>query len=200
MTEETKRPEDETPETVNEAPETVNESPAEETKGKEEKGKEKKKKEKTFTFTETEVQKLEAAARELEEVKSKQLYLLAEYDNYRKRTAKEKESIYRDAVLDTVGDFLPVYDNLERALAGLEEGDPHRQGIELIFKQFKDSLEKRGVREMDALGQPFDPEKMNAVMHIDDENLGENVVAEVFQKGFAMGDKVLRFAMVKVAN
>ncbi len=197
MTEETKRPEEETPETAenNEAAETV-EAPKEEKAAKTEK----KKKEKTYSFTEAEVKKMEAAAKELTEVKQKQLYILAEYDNYRKRTAKEKESIYRDATLDTVSAFLPVYDNLERAIAGLPEGDPHRQGMELIFKQFRESLEKRGVEEMDVLGKAFDPERMNAVMHIEDESFGENTVAEVFQKGFIMGDKVLRFAMVKVAN
>ena len=197
MTEEIKRPEEETPETVqnNEAAEMV-ETPKEEKEPKTEK----KKKEKTYSFTEAEVKKMEEAAKELAELKQKQLYILAEYDNYRKRTAKEKESIYRDATADTVSAFLPVYDNLERAIAGLEEGDPHRQGIELIFKQFRESLEKRGVEEMDVLGKPFDPERMNAVMHIEDEALGENTVAEVFQKGFSMGDKILRFAMVKVAN
>ena len=197
MTEETKRPEEETPETAenNEAAETV-EAPKEEKAAKTEK----KKKEKTYSFTEAEVKKMEEAVKELEEVKQKQLYILAEYDNYRKRTAKEKESIYRDATLDTVSAFLPVYDNLERAIAGLPEGDPHRQGMELIFKQFRESLEKRGVEEMDVLGKAFDPERMNAVMHIEDESFGENTVAEVFQKGFIMGDKVLRFAMVKVAN
>lgn len=197
MTEEIKRPEEETPETAenNEAAETV-EAPKEEKAAKTEK----KKKEKTYSFTEAEVKKMEAAAKELTELKQKQLYILAEYDNYRKRTAKEKESIYRDATLDTVSAFLPVYDNLERAIAGLPEGDPHRQGMELIFKQFRESLEKRGVEEMDVLGKAFDPERMNAVMHIEDESFGENTVAEVFQKGFIMGDKVLRFAMVKVAN
>lgn len=197
MTEETKRPEEEIPETAenNEAAETV-EAPKEEKAAKTEK----KKKEKTYSFTEAEVKKMEAAAKELTELKQKQLYILAEYDNYRKRTAKEKESIYRDATLDTVSAFLPVYDNLERAIAGLPEGDPHRQGMELIFKQFRESLEKRGVEEMDVLGKAFDPERMNAVMHIEDESFGENTVAEVFQKGFIMGDKVLRFAMVKVAN
>lgn len=197
MTEEVKRPEEEIPETAenNEAAETT-EAPKEEKAAKTEK----KKKEKTYSFTEAEVKKMEEAVKELEELKQKQLYILAEYDNYRKRTAKEKESIYRDATLDTVSAFLPVYDNLERAIAGLPEGDPHRQGMELIFKQFRESLEKRGVEEMDVLGKAFDPERMNAVMHIEDESFGENTVAEVFQKGFIMGDKVLRFAMVKVAN
>ena len=126
--------------------------------------------------------------------------LAAEYDNYRKRTAKEKESLYGDAKADTVKPFLEVLDNLERGLAQFEEGDPHRQGMEMICKQFAAVLEKLGVTEIEALGQPFDPEKHNAVMHIEDESYGENTVVEVLQQGFTLGDKVLRFAIVKVAN
>ena len=94
-----------------------------------------------------------------------------------------------------------MYDNLERAAA--TEGDddsPHKKGLVMIFHQYQEILKKLGVTEMDALGQPFDPEKHNAVMHIDDENLGENVVAQVFQAGFSMGDKVIRHAIVQVAN
>ena len=128
------------------------------------------------------------------------LRLAAEYDNYRKRTAREKENIYGDAKADTVKPFLEVYDNLVRGVAQFEEGDGHRQGMEMIAKQFLDVLAKLGVTEIEAEGQPFDPEKHNAVMHVDDESFGENIVAEVFQKGFMIGDKVLRFAMVKVAN
>ena len=96
--------------------------------------------------------------------------------------------------------FLEVADNLDRAVSQFEEGDPHRQGMEMICKQFTAVLEKLGVTEIPALEQPFDPGKHNAVMHIDDENFGENIVAEVFQKGYQMGEKVVRFAMVKVAN
>ena len=96
--------------------------------------------------------------------------------------------------------FLDVADNLDRAVSQFEEGDPHRQGVEMICKQFAAVLEKLGVTEIEALGQPFDPEKHNAVMHIDDESLAENTVAEVFRKGYQMGDRVVRFAMVKVAN
>ena len=96
--------------------------------------------------------------------------------------------------------FLDVADNLDRAVSQFEEGDPHRQGMEMICKQFAAVLEKLGVTEIPSLGQTFDPEKHNAVMHIDDENFGENTVAEVFQKGYQLGDKVVRFAMVKVAN
>ena len=113
---------------------------------------------------------------------------------------KEKEGIYADAKMDTVKPFLEVYDNLVRGLAQFEEGDSHRQGLEMIAKQFLSVLEKLGVKEIEAEGQPFDPEKHNAVMHVEDESLGENTVVEVFQKGFMLGDKVIRFAMVKVAN
>ena len=124
----------------------------------------------------------------------------AEYDNYRKRTTKEKETLYSDARIDTVKAFLSVYDNLERGVQQFTEGDPHRQGMEMILKQFVETLSKMGVTEIQAEGQPFDPDRHNAVMHTEDETLGENVVTEVFQKGFMLGDKVLRFAMVKVAN
>lgn len=128
------------------------------------------------------------------------LRLAAEYDNYRKRTAKEKESVYSDAKADTIKPFLAVYDNLERGIAQYDEADVHRQGLELILRQFTEALTKLGVTEIESQGVPFDPEKHNAVMHVEDESVGENTVVEVFQKGFALGDKVLRFAMVKVAN
>ena len=154
----------------------------------------------TFTVTREQMEKMEGLAKQLAEEHDQYLRLAAEYDNYRKRTAKEKESIYADAKLDTVKPFLDVADNLDRAVSQFEEGDPHRQGMELICKQFAAVLEKLGVTEIPSLGQTFDPEKHNAVMHIDDENFGENTVAEVFQKGYQLGDKVVRFAMVKVAN
>ena len=128
------------------------------------------------------------------------LRMAAEYDNYRKRTAKEKESLYGDAKADTVKPFLEVLDNLERGLAQFAEGDPHRQGMELICRQFLAVLEKLGVTRIEAQGQPFDPQKHDAVMHVEDENVGENTVVEVLQQGYQLGDKVLRFAMVKVAN
>lgn len=171
-------------------------------KAKEEKPKkESKKKEKTYTLTREQMEAAELAAKQLAAVTDQFTRLTAEYDNYRKRTAKEKESIYQDAKADTVTPFLAVYDNLERAMK-TEGGDdsPHKKGLEMIFNQFKEVLKKLGVTEMEALGQPFDPNRHNAVMHIDDENLGENVVADVFQAGFLMGDKVLRFATVRVAN
>ena len=136
----------------------------------------------------------------LAELNEKYLRLAAEYDNYRKRTAKEKEGIYANARTDTVTAFLSVHDNLERGIRQYEEDSPHRQGLEMIMKQFDAALESLGVTEIQAEGAEFDPNIHNAVMHVDDENLGENVVAEVFEKGFMLGDKVLRFATVKVAN
>ena len=156
--------------------------------------------EEVFTVTREQMEQFESLAQLVSDGNDKYLRLAAEYDNYRKRTAKEKESIYADAKLDTVKPFLDVADNLDRAVSQFEEGDPHRQGMELICKQFAAVLEKLGVTEIEALGQPFDPTKHNAVMLIDDEAFGENTVAEVFQKGYQMGDKVVRFAMVKVAN
>ena len=156
--------------------------------------------EETFTVTRDQMEKMEQLAKMVSDASDKYLRLAAEYDNFRKRTAKEKESLYGDAKADTVKPFLEVLDNLERGLAQFEEGDPHRQGMEMICKQFFEVLGQMGVTEIPALGQPFDPEKHNAVMHTEDESVGENTIVEVFQKGFMIGDKVLRFAMVKVAN
>ena len=161
----------------------------------------KKKKEKGYTFTREQVEQMELAVKQLDSVKDQFVRLTAEYDNYRKRTAKEKETIYQDAQLDTIKAFLPVYDNLERAAAATGgEDDPHKKGLEMIFHQYKEILEKLGVTEIPALGQTFDPEKHNAVMHVDSEDFGENVVAQVFQAGFMLGDKVVRHAIVQVAN
>lgn len=154
----------------------------------------------TFTVTREQMEKMEGLAKQLAEEHDQYLRLAAEYDNYRKRTAKEKESIYGDAKADTIKPLLAVYDNLERGIAQYDEADVHRQGLELILRQFTETLTKLGVTEIEAQGQPFDPEKHNAVMHVEDESAGENTVVEVFQKGFMIGDKVLRFAMVKVAN
>ena len=143
----------------------------------------------------------ELAAKQLEAVKDQFVRQTAEYENYRKRTTKEKENIYQDAKGDTIKAFLAVYDNLERAAASEGgEDSPHKKGLEMIFQQVKDILKKLGVTEIEALGNSFDPERMEAVMHIDDENLGENMVAQVFQAGFMLGDKVIRHAIVQVAN
>ena len=130
----------------------------------------------------------------------KYLRLAAEYDNYRKRTAKEKESLWTDVKADTAGAFLPVYDNLERALKQDTADEAFKKGVEMTMNQLKEVLPKLGITELPAQGQPFDPKYHNAVMHVEDESLGQNVVAEVFQTGFQCGEKVIRFAMVKVAN
>ena len=193
MTEENKQPlEEEIPETEA-APQP--EEPAEKA------AKGKKKKEKGITFTREQVEQMELAVKQLEATKDQFARLAAEYDNYRKRTAKEKETLYQDAKANTIREFLAVYDNLERA-AGAPGGedDAHKKGLEMIFAQYKELLKKLGVEEIAAQGQPFDPERHEAVMHIDDENLGENEVAQVFQAGFLLGEKVIRHAVVQVAN
>ena len=128
------------------------------------------------------------------------LRMAAEYDNFRKRTAKEKEAIWNDAKADAALAFLPVYDNLERALKQETADEAYKKGVEMTMTQLRSVLEKLGITEIPALGQPFDPTLHNAVMHVEDESLGENTVAEVFQAGFKLGDKVIRFSMVKVAN
>ncbi len=140
---------------------------------------------------------LQAAIKEQED---KYLRLLAEYDNYRKRSQKEKEQAWTSAKADTAKEFLPVYDNLERALKQETADEAYAKGVQMIMTQLKGVLEKLGIQEIPALGETFDPNVHNAVMHMDDESLGENVVAEVFQAGFQIGDKVIRHAMVKVAN
>ena len=132
--------------------------------------------------------------------KERFLRLAAEYDNYRKRSAKERENIFTDVKSDTITQFLPVYDNLARALAIETTDEAYKKGVEMIMTQFMDVLTKMGVEEIPAVGKPFDPTRHNAVMHIDDEAYGENEVVEEFAKGFIMGDKVIRFSVVKVAN
>ena len=130
----------------------------------------------------------------------KYLRICAEYDNFRKRSQKEKEALYKDVKADTLKSFLPVYDNLLRALAQPTEDAAYAKGVEMIMSQFNTTMEKLGVEKIDSLGQTFDPAFHNAVMHVDDEEKGDNEIVEVFQEGFKMGDKVIRFAMVKVAN
>ncbi|MBR1566786.1 MAG: nucleotide exchange factor GrpE [Oscillospiraceae bacterium] len=137
---------------------------------------------------------------ELAAERDKYLRLCAEYDNFRKRSQKEKDAIYADVRASTLTSFLPVYDNLVRALNQPTEDEAYKKGVEMIMTQFKTTMEKLGVTEMDCLGKKFDPAFHNAVMHVDDEEKGENEIVEVFQQGFMLGDKVVRFAMVKVAN
>ena len=128
------------------------------------------------------------------------LRLLAEYDNYRKRSQREKDALFADIKADTLLKFLPVYDNLVRALKQPTEDEAYRKGIEMIMTQFNATMEKLGVEKIESLGKTFDPALHNAVMHVDDETKGESEIVEVFQEGFRLGDKVIRFAMVKVAN
>lgn len=142
----------------------------------------------------------EAVEKAVKEEKEKYIRLAAEYDNFRRRSQKEKESLYGDIRADVLTKFLPVYDNLERALKQETADEAYRKGVEMIMNQFVATMDKLGITEIEAQGETFDPEKHNAVMHIDDEAYGENEVVEVFQKGFKLNDKVIRFAMVKVAN
>ena len=143
----------------------------------------------------------QTADTELTATKEQYLRLAAEFDNYKKRTEREKTQIYADAYAKVVSEFLPVLDNLERALSA-EGGDFDGlyKGVALVLKQTLDTFAKMDVEEIDAQGQPFDPELHNAVMHGEDENLPENTVSEVLQKGYKMGDKVIRYATVKVVN
>ena len=146
------------------------------------------------------LKELESLKDQVAQQEDKYLRLAAEYDNYRRRTAKEKDSIWNDAKADAAQAFLPVYDNLERALKQDTADEAFKKGVEMTMTQLKTVLEKLGITEIPALGQTFDPNLHNAVMHVEDENFGENTVCDVFQAGFQLGDKVIRFAMVKVAN
>jgi molecular chaperone GrpE len=127
----------------------------------------------------------------------------AEFDNYKKRTAKEKVEIYDSALTDVVKAFLPVIDNIERAVEALDKGADSKtlaEGINLIYKQFKEVLGKLEVTEIEGVGSAFDPNKHNAVMHVEDDSFGENIIVEELQKGYKCKDKVIRYSMVKVAN
>ena len=147
-----------------------------------------------------EASEFEKAQQALAQEHDSYLRLAAEYDNYRKRSQKEKDNLYTEIRSETVEKFLPVYDNLERALAQETQDAAFKKGVEMTMNQLVSVMEKLGVVSFGAAGEAFDPQLHNAVMHVEDEALGENVIAEVFQKGFKVGDKVVRFAMVKVAN
>ena len=144
--------------------------------------------------------KLAESEKALAEKEKQYQYLAAEYDNFRRRSAKEKSEAYSNAKADAALAFLPVYDNLQRALAAPCSDEAYAKGVEMTMTQLKQVLEKLGITEIEALGQPFDPNLHNAVMHVEDDSVDESTVVEVFQSGFKMGDKVIRFAMVKVAN
>ena len=128
------------------------------------------------------------------------LRLAAEFDNFRKRTVKEKEQSYGNGRADAVEKLLPVYDNLERALNQPTEDTAYKKGVELTMNELVKIFTGLGVEIFGNVGDAFDPKIHNAVMHLEDESLGENTIAQVFQKGFKVGDKVVRFAMVQVAN
>ena len=134
------------------------------------------------------------------EERESHLRLAADYDNYRKRTQKEKEASYGNGKADAVAKILPVYDNLERALNQPCSDEAYKKGVEMTMTELKKIFESLGVEIYGEVGEEFDPELHNAVMHNEDASLGENVISMVFQKGFKAGDKVIRFAMVQVAN
>lgn len=167
----------------------------------------KKEPEKQEELQEEKVQSEAAEPTELEKALAAQaqehdqyLRLAAEFDNFRKRSQKEKDNIYQDAVADTAKKFLPVYDNLERALSNGTADEAYKKGVEMIMAELVRIMDGLGIQAFGEVGESFDPEKHNAVMHIEDEALGENTLAQVFQKGFLLKDKVIRFAMVQVAN
>ena len=147
-----------------------------------------------------EAEALEACEAEKKELEDRYLRLMAEYDNYRRRTQKERENIYPDAVADTLKELLPVLDNLQRALDTPCADENYITGIQMIRTGLEEFLKKMGVETFGKAGEPFDHNLHNAVMHIEDENLEKNVVAQVFQSGYRRGDHILRHAMVQQAN
>ena len=143
----------------------------------------------------------EAYEKEIMELKDKLLRHAAEFDNYKKRTVKEREDLYKMAVSDTIEQLLPVKDNLERALLSIEGKDEGvAEGVKMIDKQFTEVLKSIGVEEIKSVGEAFDPEKHNAVMHEENEDVEENTITEEFMKGYIYKDKVIRHSVVKVAN
>lgn len=196
--EETKRPTDEAVEEAAKQQDT--EAPEVQSEPEEKPGRAEKKKLKKAEAQIAELEKkLEAAQQELAAANDKYMRMIAEYDNYRRRTAKEKDGIYADAYADALTGILPIIDNLERAV-GVGEAEALQKGLSMTLKGAEDALAKMGVTSFGQKGETFDPERHNAVMHVEDEAFGENEITEVFQKGYAKGDKILRFAMVIVAN
>ncbi len=142
---------------------------------------------------------IEALKAEIAEKDDKHLRMAAEYDNFRRRSREEKDSIYESALAETVSELLPIIDNLERA-AGFDDGEKVREGLVMIAKATSEVMAKLGVEEYGKAGDTFDPNLHNAVLHIDDETYGEGEIIEVFQKGYKKGKRIIRFAMVKTAN
>ena len=176
--------------------EQTKESTAESEQAEKKEKKDSKKTEKNTAESETEKLQKELAAS-----KEAHIRTLAEYDNYRKRSTKEKQAAYGDAKADCIKELLPMMDNFERAIAAeATDVEGFKKGVEMIFKNFGDVLSKLGVEAFGEKGEKFDPNIHNGVMHVEDEELPENSVAEVFSKGYKLGDRILRPAMVKVAN
>lgn len=182
------------------AQELKEEAPAPETEAKAEKPESKAAKKESKKEEKKKAPKKPSLEDEMAALNDRYLRLCAEYDNFRRRSQKEKDNLYGDVKAEAVKQFLPVYDNLERALAQSTEDEAYRRGVEMIMTQFISTLEKLGVERIESQGEKFDPSFHNAVMHVDDEEKGENEIVEVFQQGFRLGDKIIRFAMVKVAN
>ncbi|MGN0613983.1 MAG: nucleotide exchange factor GrpE [Porcipelethomonas sp.] len=146
------------------------------------------------------LKKNEELSKQLDDANDKYLRLCAEYDNYRKRTTKEKTEAYGDATAKCIADILPVLDSFERAIEAECKDESFKNGMQMIYNQFVETLKKIGVTEMEALGKEFDPTIHNAIKQVEDENFGENTICEVFQKGYMYGDRVVRHAVVAVAN
>ncbi len=158
---------------------------------------EKEEKEAEETVEETPVETTEEKA---DDFKDKYIRLMADFDNFKKRTLKEVTSTYTNATADTVEKLLPVMDNFERAMLSADENDEFAKGISMIYKQLKEVFDTIGVKEIEALGKTFDPNLHNAVMHVDDSDKGEQEIVEEFMKGYMLKDKVIRHSVVKVAN
>jgi len=137
---------------------------------------------------------------ELAETEDRLKRVAAEFDNYKKRSSKERENLHSSLLSDIISSFLPIVDNLEKALEAKTEDENYRQGVELVLKQFKDVLSANGVKEIESVGKPFNPELHEAVSSVVDENLGEKIVKEEYRKGYIIGNRVIRHSMVIVAN
>jgi len=180
--------------------ETADEVPASETENTEaEKPEENEEDEKASMFGRKK-KEIEKCKLQIDELTDKLKRNMAEFENFRKRTEKEKSSMYIIGARDIVEKILPIVDSFERGLAQAQEGDPFADGMKLVYKQLMTALEDLGVSPIDAVGKEFDPNLHNAVMHVEDENVGENIVVEEFQKGYTYKDFVVRHSMVKVAN
>lgn len=149
---------------------------------------------------ESDIEEADPAEQALQAEKDKYMRLFAEFDNFRKRTAKEKSETYQDAVANTVLELLPAVDSFERAMASPCTDEAYRSGMEKIYQQMTAILTKLGVAEIPALNEPFDPKVHNAIRQVEDESFGESTVCEVYQKGYRLGDRIVRCAMVSVAN